>query len=630
MNISKIKNQLLRISGSVGSKFKIQSYLRHIKIRNRLMLSFLIISLIPVSVIGVFSSVYTLNNMENRTKDYSINITRQIVNNISYVLDNYKNKFERIALNTMVQKDLLDYYGAEYNNKVEIENRMWLTVSSSIGFDAGIDTVEVCSNQGQRFYYSSPVSKGKFEKSTFIKEALQQEDTVWKVSRKEIESDPKRYIILSKKIMERNNQVSGVAFMAINKEFIDDLCQKNSKNTNSSIVLTDQHGYIISHPDQNRITEYYEGDILYRINLIEEKRAAGKQVEKYFKTDSHDGEFLVSYDILPGNKWRVINLIPYSYLMKTTQNQVRITICIAGLIIMFSIIFSLVVTKSIHTPIYNLLNVMEKVGHGDLNVKVLEESDPASDEHAQLAYGFNDMVFKVKNLINDVYKSDLKKKELESHKKEAELNALQQQINPHFLYNTLESMYWSAQLRGDDEIGDIITALGNFFRASISKGIEYVTFEKEIENVNTYLFLQKVRFNERINVTWDISEEILKLISIKLFLQPFIEAAIIHGIECLEGTAFLHIKIYKEEGHVYVEITGNCVEVFKEGTGLSETSSDIPGWNLYENIGMENANQRIKLYFGDSYGVRVSRNADTGTMLSIVLPVLYEKPLSSF
>ncbi len=591
------------------------------------MLSFLVISLIPISAIGAFSSVYALNSMENRTKDYSINITRQIVNNISYVLDNYKNKFERIALNTMVQNDLLVYGQAEYSKKVEIENRMWLTVSSSIGFDPGIDTLEVCTNEGLRFYYSSPVSRGTVEKSKFIQEALGQEETVWKVSRKEIASDLKSYIILSRKIAQGDRWISGVALMAINKEFIDDLCQQNTEKTNSSIVLTDQYGTIISHPDRNKIAGHYQEDILSRINTIEGERAAGKEVEKYFKISSRDGEFLVSYDILPGNKWRVINLVPYSYLMKTTQDQVKIIICIAGLILLFSVIFSLVVTKSIHTPVYNLLKVMEKVGNGDLNVKILEESDRARDEHAQLAYRFNDMVSKVKNLINDVYESNLKKKELESQKKEAELNALQQQINPHFLYNTLESMYWSAQLRGDEEIGDIITALGNFFRASISKGIEYVSVEKEIDNVNTYLYLQKIRFNERIQVTWDISEETLKLVTIKLILQPLVEAAIIHGTEDLEGTAFIHIKVYKAEDKVCVDMTGNCIEVFRQDPELPGNRANTPGDSLYENIGMGNVNQRIKLYFGDRYGVKISCNADGGAMLRIVLPVLYKQPL---
>ncbi|MTI58416.1 MAG: HAMP domain-containing protein [Firmicutes bacterium] len=625
------KGKLLdRIITGFSNKFNLQNFLRYFKIRDRLIISFLLISLVPVAIIGIYSSVHALRNMEERTRKYSLNITMQIFNNITYFLDNYINKFEQIALSNIIADDIANYNQVKYSEKVKIENRMWLTVSSVVGFDEGIDTVEIWSKQGEKFYFFSPISSGGISESSLIRETMEYDEIVWKVSRKEIASDHNIYIILTKAMKKSNGESAGATLMSINREYLDAVCQESVERTNSYVVLTDKNGMIISHPDQDKIMESYESEVLNRINILEKKRKDGSSVEKYFKIKIDNDLFLVSYDILPWNQWRVINVVPYNYLMNSTISQVKMILGVAFFIILFSIIFSYIVTRSINAPLNSILLMMQKVAKGDLNVKITAETKNAKDEYVILARGFNKMVSQLKKLINDVYMYELKKKKLESYKKEAELNGLQQQINPHFLYNTLESIYWSAQLEGDDEIGEIVTALGNYFRANINKGVEYITIEQEIENVNNYIFLQKIRFNERVNVNWDVEKEILELKTIKLILQPIIETIIIEGIECLEDRGVINIQVCKPNGQILFEVTGDGLDIFQKDLEQFDNYNDFFDSSIFINKslkGIDNVNQRIKLYFDDKYGVKIIKKANQILAVDIILPVLNDKTL---
>ena len=306
--------------------------------------------------------------------------------------------------------------------------------------------------------------------------------------------------------------------------------------------------------------------------------------------------------------------------MRSTLVNGVLTLSVVFICVLIAVFIALSVTRSIYSPITDLQTEMEKVGKGVLDIELKDNDKLARDELGVLTVGFIDMVQRLKKLIDDVYHSRIKEKELEFLRKEAELNALQQQINPHFLYNTLETIFWAAQLKGEDEIAEMVTALGDFFRTSINKGLEYLSIDEEISNVKNYVYLQKIRFGNRFEVKWDIDENILKYKTIKLILQPIIENAIVHGIENLASGGLIIIKGYFKKDTIVFEIIDNGIGMSEKEVKELEISINKRKRDVSKSIGVENVNQRIKLYFGEKYGVSIKSRKGEGTTIIVLIP----------
>jgi two-component system sensor histidine kinase YesM len=419
-------------------------------------------------------------------------------------------------------------------------------------------------------------------------------------------------------VLQFEEDITGYAVMTINRQYIDKICSQSLNQENMQIIITDEEGTILSHPDESKVLSRMDGSIMEGISEMEED---GNK-ERFFKTRIDGEELLVSYDVLSRNKWRVISIIPYSYLMQSTTANMNIAFAAVTVLIAFSIWVASYVTKSISSPVKHLITAMDEAGWGNLKVRMDENWTDSRDEHAQLARGFNDMTARLQTLIDEVYRSEIKKKELEFRKKEAELNALQQQINPHFLYNTLETIYWMAMAKGENEIGEMVTALGNFFRKSINKGIEYVTVAEEVKNVQYYVYLQKIRFRDRFNVVWDIAEDVVGCRIIKLVLQPIIENAIIHGVESLEHGGLIIVKGYVKDCRLYFEVIDNGKGMPEQMLREFEEHINNGDADTGKSVGIKNVHQRIRLYYGEKYGIHITSRENKGTRVVLELPVI--------
>jgi two-component system, sensor histidine kinase YesM len=605
-----------------GPRKRLYYLLRKTRIRNRLLASFLILSIFPVLFVGIISFVRTYEDMERKAVDYSRNISYQIVGNIGYLFDNYIDKFERVALNSTILADIYNYDQLKEYRQIEVENRVRYTIASIVGIGEGIDSMELRIPGGERFYYSYPISHEEIARSALLSEAGENEGITWNVTQKEVDSDREVYIILAKKMLiQFEEEVTGWALMSIKREYLDQVSRNNNRDWDSYTVITDAEGMIISHPDQQMILTPFDRQITARIAALEQKHSSSEEQNNLFRISNENGDLLVSYAILQRNGWRVINIVPYGTLMKSTMDNGFITMLTILLCIIVAVIISLMVTRSISLPVEHLITNMEMAGSGDLDIRIDENWAEVRDEFSTLSQGFNEMVFRLKKLIDDVYRAQLKEKELEFLKKEAELNALQQQINPHFLYNTLEAIFWTAQLKGEEEISEMVSALGDFFRTSINKGIEYISIADEVKNVKTYVYLQKIRFGSRFDVEWDISGEILQYKTIKLILQPIIENAIVHGIEGMESGGLIRISGRREGRRIIFAVSDNGKGMGAEEISRLELFINSTEKDTGRSIGVKNVNQRIKLYFGEEYGVTFASAERRGTTVKIEVPV---------
>ena len=253
---------------------------------------------------------------------------------------------------------------------------------------------------------------------------------------------------------------------------------------------------------------------------------------------------------------------------------------------------------------------MKKVEAGDFDIQVESKTH---DEIGMLIQSFNYMVSRLRQLIMEVYQQKLAQKN-------AELTALQAQINPHFLYNTLDSINWMLIEKGEWEISDVVVSLGDILKYSLHGEEMLVLFEEELKYIESYLCIQKNRLEDRLTVQIEIDEEAKLCFVPKLILQPIVENAILHGIEKKKEMGRIQIQAIVREGTLEIRVTDDGIGMqpdrlmrFRE----SIMSDEISG----KHIGMRNVHRRIQLHFGEAYGLKIDSEWQKGTTVTILLPV---------
>jgi two-component system sensor histidine kinase YesM len=256
-----------------------------------------------------------------------------------------------------------------------------------------------------------------------------------------------------------------------------------------------------------------------------------------------------------------------------------------------------------------MIKKMKEVENGNLDISI---NVRRRDEIGQLGVSFNNMIYDIKYLISKLV-------EEERNKKEIELEALHAQINPHFLYNTLNTIKWMAKMQGARNISSTVTALIKLLRVSINLSNEKVTLEEEIEYVKNYVLIQKMRFNEQFEVNYNTDEDCLKCTIPKLILQPIVENSIIYG-SGEDGAHRLNICIsaQREGENLIIRIVDNGPGI--EDEVLKRIFKAEKNVNKFSVVGLHNVNERIKHYYGEAYGITISTGIGKGTSVGINLP----------
>ena len=288
----------------------------------------------------------------------------------------------------------------------------------------------------------------------------------------------------------------------------------------------------------------------------------------------------------------------------------------------FSVVAAWGLSKSIYGPIKKLHDVTTTITKNDL--RALMTSDNV-DEITELGMSFNIMIGKIKELL------DSKIKEQENLKK-AELRALQAQINPHFLYNTLDTIIWMAESKKTDQVVKMVTALSNFFRISLSKGMDWITIGEELERIKSYLTIQKMRYRDILDFKIEVEEGVSEHTVLKLILQPLVENALYHGIKNKRRGGTIWVRARRNgKDEVLLEVEDNGIGFTPEKLAqlraeLEDESGDI---KLESGFGIGNVNKRIRLYYGKPYGLFVESEYNTGTSVRLVIPAKMETILQT-
>lgn len=395
----------------------------------------------------------------------------------------------------------------------------------------------------------------------------------------------------------------GVLLVDMNFNSIDQLCQNARLGNRGYIFIVDSDSNIVYHPQQQLINAGLKSEDTEGIKT----HVFGRYYDHF-----NGEERLITIEPIEYCRWRTVG-IAYMDEIVTSKNQIEDFILWALLLeIIFIFIISAFISTRISNPIKKLERSMKLVEQGimDINIDVKGEA-----EVVQLSKAYNLMLQKIRSLMDQIVAE-------QETKRKSEFEVLQAQINPHFLYNTLNSVVRMMGSSRNEEAITMITSISKLFRISLSKGKSIITVQEEIEHVRNYLIIQSLRYKNKFTFDIQAEDEVLECRTIKLILQPIVENSIYHGLEHLFIEGKILVTASKADGKLLFQITDNglgirrpVLEDIMAGTHKSKEGSGV---------GLVNIQQRIQLYYGKPYGIEVESEPEAGTTVKIWLPLIRE------
>jgi two-component system, sensor histidine kinase YesM len=558
--------------------------------------SFMAVTLLVLLFVGI-----TLSNRFSKLAEQNASInTRQVIDQVNINLDYYLRSMMDISnyLNDMIyyNGDVPDTKLAEQMNVILNSRKdiVTLAVFSSEGeLLTGVPSYRIKDkvNITEQEWFKTPLKEpaNLFFSSPHVQSIFQGQRN-WVVS-------------LSREVtIKRKGQRSqGVLLVDMNFSAIDQLCQRVSLGKRGYIYILDSKGNIVYHPQQQLI------NVGLKHENIDE--VLEHVFGRYFDYDNGEKR-LITIETVNYSRWRIVGIAYMDEIaaIKKDLGSYALWILFFGLLFVISIAAFL--SAKISKPILQLEKSMKLVEQGrfDINIDIKGE-----EEVAQLSRTFNVMVTRIRHLMGQiVYEQEAKRI--------SELNALQAQINPHFLYNTLDSIVWMAENGKSADVITMVTALARLFRISISRGRNIITVQEELEHARNYLIIQKIRYKNKFRFEIQAEEETLKCKTLKLLLQPIIENAIYHGIEYMVDEGLIRIMVCIVEGKLLYRVCDNGLGMKPETVeNLLSHEPRSPGGS---GVGVKNVHERIQLTYGTEFGLRVESELEEGTAVNILLPLI--------
>lgn len=392
----------------------------------------------------------------------------------------------------------------------------------------------------------------------------------------------------------------GILKVDISIKQLDDLCNSLNLGGSGYVFITDDDENIIYHPQQ----------ALIFAGLKEEVKPGSLGESQLVKTPSGE-EVLTVTKSMSFVDWKVVGITHIDAVTEKNTRILREIFVVVPVIVLAIIMISWFISGMISSPIKELESKMRRVQKGDFDALI--DLTHGEKEVVELANSYNIMVSKIKNLIEE------KRLEHEA-KRQSELNALQAQINPHFLYNTLDSIMWMAESGQNEEVVEMVTALARLFRISISKGRRTIQVYQELEHARNYMLIQKRRYKEKFTFNIEATDEVKELTTLKLILQPIIENAIYHGIEYMVDEGEINIKVYIEDNKLIYLVEDNGLGMDEETRQALLHREEVEPTKGGSGVGVRNVDERIKLSYGEHYGLEIESEIEVGTTIRIILP----------
>lgn len=580
---------------------------RNWKTKSKILAACLFCIIFPLTFTAVFSYNRFNKIMATEAAGYTQQILIQIMNNVEGNI----REIERLSLSPYLNQQVIDILESRVTSDqlVLLRNR-----NKVMNFIIGIRNIRndfsgiyIFSERNENFYWNdqSLDDRQNYKETTWYRTFSSKEKT-WVLLGPHVHGSnfPRNNLVFS--VVRPINSVLngdtlGYFMLDINLNTMNDFCNNTQIGRRGQIMILDENNCFAYDSDRNKLGK--KADFSFLKNIA---------TQKAFITKEGGVPKLVSSVVSPYTHWRYLSLIPLGELTSNTRTIIKYTVGVGVISILLAVLISFFLAFLITRPLQKLADIMKRVEQGDLEISFYY---PYQDEIGFLGTGFNNMIFNMKELIRNVLDFRIKTKE-------AELEALQSKINPHFLYNTLQTLQMKAVIDRNEKLANMLELLGRYMRFSISSVKEVVDFKEELEYLNYYIELQQIRFGPKLVFKSTIQNEVLNCKILKLMIQPIIENAIGHGLEKKQGEWVLTLEAKLIADKVSIKITDN-------GVGMS--TAELQQLNDYifaeqseqASMGLQNVNQRLKIIFEDNYTLSIQSAKGEGTVVEIIIPVVW-------
>lgn len=586
---------------------KIRELLTHKNKKTRSMqmtisISFTILSVCCMCLLGVMLYQQFTRKAENLTVENS----RQLLNQTTINLEDYLRNMRRISdamyytviKNTDIGSESLEdsmtlLYEANKDKLVSVAcytNDGKLTEASPIATEKpGVDVksqkwFQDAAGELENFHFSTPHVQNLFDDPSYR--------YYWVVS-----------LSRTVELTRNGNSMLGVLLVDMNYSSIEQLLEKANTDTSGEYVyLMAPDGEIIYHPKQNLI---HMG--LYEENNTE---AAGYE-DTTVKENFHGEKRLVTVKTISYTGWKLISVVPMKSFSMGMTGMRNLVVLLVALTVLAAVMLNQMVSARISKPLRRLNDSVKEWEAGNMNPDIYIGG---SMEVEHLGKTLRSTVAQIRQLMDDIVVE-------QEEKRKSELDALQSQINPHFLYNTLDSIVWMITGERYDDAVFMITQLASLFRISLSKGKTVIKIEDEVKHARNYMNIQKIRYKNSFEVDFQIEEDILDGCIVKLVLQPLLENAIYYGMEFMDGEGEIHVRGYRKDKDVYLEVEDNGLGMPEEEAAELLNGKERPHKHG-SGVGLVNVHSRLKLRFGEAYGLVIHSCPDEGMMVQIHIPYI--------
>lgn len=564
--------------------------------QSKLLFIFLTMILTPVILLSFFEFYYSKKMLADKTNDYLKNLAAVTLSKIDSTVSDIENVAFYINGNNTIQASLKAEKQVVGNRVAyyELHSDIRQILASYVLLRQEINAICIHSESGREYTYTKTRNGPSLDITRYIRDEKQ----YWAVD--------KNHIVLMKKLYAFPTQsLLGYIALDVNAKSLYDIIADIDLTKSGRIFLVNEEGRILATE-----SETLSGELLdepYR-NFLGENEAFYNNVRVGNTYYSVYNSGAIS------NGWYMVLAIPRDYYMRDITKLKNVIIPITLMTAFLTALLSILVSRGITRPIRFLSRAMENFGQGNFDINCQVDSE---DEIGRLSHTFNQMVMDMNSLVNTVYEQKVMKQE-------AQMKSLQMQINPHFLYNTLDTINWMARIRHVDEIGDMVAALSNMMRYSLEKK-SFVRLGEEVKSLKDYIAIQNYRYRDKMMAEIEIDESLMSLYIPRLLIQPILENAIVHGIEEKLDKGHILVAARREDEDLYIQI-------MDDGVGMTEeTMSHIlrEDYSMkksgHTSIGVVNVNRRIQMIYGKDYGLLVQSVLGAGTKITIHIPAREEE-----
>lgn len=597
---------------------------KNLKLSKKLLVSFVLVSIIPIVLIQFISYGIITFSMEKKINDLTLDKLEMSADKLNTTLMSYSDILYQVYTDDIIAENINLINSSDHKQYALAYNIIHQRIKSLVSAKEGIRSITVVCSNGTEITYDA-LTASSFDNiwNTYsdirnldvYKSALDKNNVaITPTSLMKTDGQKDSFLFhITKKLFDfkdLSKGVIGVAIISINETVLSDACNlpEQQKSRQSLSFIVNRQGKVLSFPAK----EFIEADI----NATSGAEALGfKEKVTLFihKTGLFNQQKIIVNDFYDNTAdWILVNVYDQKVMFQDIYGTQRTTIIIGLIAMIASILIIRYTIKQLVNSVYVIVENMKKAQEGDFSVQIYVEG---KDEISDIALRFNKMIFKIKLLVDEVRMATNKQKE-------AEIRALEAQINPHFLYNTLDSINWMAIEKEEHEISKMLKSLGLILRYSIDKSNQMVTLEKELNWLKQYIGLQQKRFNNSFECITHVEEQLLGIKVYKLLIQPFIENAIIHGFQGVEigGSIIIDVTLI-ENKFINIIIEDNGKGMSKELVSRFNNRNNAIN-NDDNNIGMNNAFARILMYYGDKASWKISSIQQKGTVVDIKLPII--------